>query len=434
MNVKINYKRIAFKEIIKDVIAVRHIYSNKLFFLKDIAKEIWEFLDCRDREKEIACNEIVEKLLSKFPYPEKIRDKIQMDVRKFLLSLFKEGVILIDNKEEKKDFDFLRRENLFSNVSLLYKIYKENNYCLHVLLELNRKCNFKCKHCYLPFYSQRSYFDIQKLERLIYDLNEVKVFSVTFSGGEVFLENNICEILTLFRENNFLCSIITNGSCINKEHLTCLKDLGIAHIFITLYGTSEKSYERFTGVKAFSRVLNNIEKLLEVNIFPVLQFILNSTNVNEIEDFIRLAEEYKLHYEIDFRIFPKLNYDRSPLNIRLKPEEIYRLIKDKKLGFPSPMKCEPATLSAKIDFEGNVFPCNSLPFNLGNIFRKSFTAIWRSKKAECIRKKSMIPEICKSCDLLDKCINCPATALLENKRIDKPSDFLCKITKMYYGK
>lgn len=79
--------------------------------------------------------------------------------------------------------------------------------------------------------------------------------------------------------------------------------------------------------------------------------------------------------------------------------------------------CSSIFCAISIDCEGNVFPCNSIPFKVGNIYEDSICNIWNhSEKLKFIQgiRKSDLSE-CVRCKYEPICERCPGMALLEGK-------------------
>lgn len=73
-----------------------------------------------------------------------------------------------------------------------------------------------------------------------------------------------------------------------------------------------------------------------------------------------------------------------------------------RVDFPG---CQAASRLAYVDWDGNVYPCDSLPIRLGNLLETSFERIWgspaRQRIVESIRK---IPFDCESCRAYIGCV------------------------------
>ena len=78
-------------------------------------------------------------------------------------------------------------------------------------IELLTKCNWNCKHCYIPVHNNDG-LTTDEVFKLLYELREMGVFQVTFSGGEVFYRSDAMKIIRKARELHFDVSIFTNAS------------------------------------------------------------------------------------------------------------------------------------------------------------------------------------------------------------------------------
>ncbi|MBI5576361.1 MAG: SPASM domain-containing protein [Deltaproteobacteria bacterium] len=68
--------------------------------------------------------------------------------------------------------------------------------------------------------------------------------------------------------------------------------------------------------------------------------------------------------------------------------------------------CQAASALAYVDWEGSVYPCDSLPIRLGNLQDTKFEKIWnapaRRRVLEAIRS---VPGACEPCDQRDACLS-----------------------------
>ncbi|MBF8258431.1 MAG: iron-sulfur cluster-binding oxidoreductase [Actinobacteria bacterium] len=84
--------------------------------------------------------------------------------------------------------------------------------------------------------------------------------------------------------------------------------------------------------------------------------------------------------------------------------------------------CQAASALAYVDWEGNVYPCDSLPIRLGNLHETAFEKIWsapaRSRILDAIRA---VPTECGPCDKLNVCRSgCRGLAYLAAGTLDAP--------------
>jgi radical SAM protein with 4Fe4S-binding SPASM domain len=68
-------------------------------------------------------------------------------------------------------------------------------------------------------------------------------------------------------------------------------------------------------------------------------------------------------------------------------------------------ECRAASALAFVDWEGNVYPCESLPIRLGNLQDRTFEKIWRSPARKQIYETvRAVPEACGPCDQAPGCL------------------------------
>ena len=84
--------------------------------------------------------------------------------------------------------------------------------------------------------------------------------------------------------------------------------------------------------------------------------------------------------------------------------------------------CQAASALAYVDWEGNVYPCDSLPIRLGNLHETAFEKIWsapaRSRILDAIHA---VPPVCGPCDQQKVCLSgCRGLAYLAAGTLDAP--------------
>ena len=168
----------------------------------------------------------------------------------------------------------------------------ENNPILHLNINLNNVCNFKCRMCG-PKYSNAWIPDAKYLkskDKLIvrnWEDSEAKQFvdyfkileqygdrmklqTVWVTGGEPFIDNQIFGILHQLKNyskaSSMNINITTNGSKINLEKIQQLHEFGEVCINISVDATGSLfSYMRSAGVFNFEQLCKNIIALKNLN-------------------------------------------------------------------------------------------------------------------------------------------------------------------------
>lgn len=84
--------------------------------------------------------------------------------------------------------------------------------------------------------------------------------------------------------------------------------------------------------------------------------------------------------------------------------------------------CQAGSALAYVDWEGNVYPCDSLPIRLGSLKETSFEKVWRSPAREQVLAAiRSLPATCGSCGLSKGCLaGCRGMAYSARGTLDSP--------------
>jgi len=314
-------------------------------------------------------------------------------------------------------------------------------------LDLTRRCNLRCVHCYLgdktagrddlkPELNTVQWIDI------IDQITDAGCLNLLITGGEPLLRKDFAEIYTRAKTNGLIVTVFTNGTLIENEIIELFEDLPPHAVEISLYGATEETYEKITGVRgSYGRCLNNIKRLLDHHVHLKLKTVLMTHNQHEFCDIQQMAEEYGVKFRCDAAIFPTFSGDQTPLRLRVNPKEavdmelsdkerlaqwqdfFYRM-KDRQVS-DSLYTCGTGLSTFHIDPYGNLQPClmvNSLKFNL---LKGSFIKGWQEVIPRIRKRKAGNDIACNQCEKMVLCGYCPAFFELETGAEDIQSEYLC---------
>lgn len=387
-----------------------------------------------------------------------------------ILNEFSEGVILeevldkldIPDKSREGVLDFLYQcvdseillasSNLNnSQLSISRTTRHIESSTLSLVLELSTKCNLSCRHCYNHSNPKREEsLSIEKVKNVFDDLksNNIKLKTLTLTGGEPFLYNDLSTVLNLAKDYDFPSIRINTNGTIFSEPL--LSNIGssvskITAIQVTLLGASEETHNIMTRSKNnFHRVIENIPKFKELGFNVGISFIRSKYSEKEFEKALLLGE--KLGVDVTLGdIFPvgraakkfdelEIISDKSEIHVacdgkyyggkeagKLSEEKILSLLDT----FPPELPCGKNTVA--ISSNGDVIPCMLLQdIVVGNIFKHSLSQIMTSTEMRNFKKESSIENrnICSECELRYACSNkCPAVSLFYGGNISNKSPF-----------
>ena len=199
-------------------------------------------------------------------------------------------------------------------------------------IELTRRCNNRCRHCYnnLPASDLHAHAEELRTDELIRILDEAAAAGCVWlllTGGEIFLRPDFREIYTHAKQNGLLVTLFTNGTLITPELADFLANQRPFSIEITLYGATRETYERVTGNPgSFGQCLRGIGHLRDRGLPLKLKATLSTLNRHEIEAMKRLAEnDLGLPFRFDALLNARCDRSPGPLDVRLSPEEVVQL-------------------------------------------------------------------------------------------------------------
>jgi radical SAM protein with 4Fe4S-binding SPASM domain len=301
-----------------------------------------------------------------------------------------------------------------------YHLAYTSNTPVSVMIELLSKCNLRCKHCYIPDYTNPG-MSSGKIKSLLHELRELGVLNVSFTGGEIFLRDDIIELIETARNLHMRVFLLSNATVLKESTVRRLSELYISELSTTVFSLNADIHDSITGTKgSLSTVLRNLQRLKEYGIRVKVKTPVMSVNTYCFPD----IQEYCIQNNFDFfvspNIFSKLDGDGSPRNLRVSQEELQFIIKDidrlndngKKEMYKHEVPCAALFYSFSIDCKGDVYPCNSFQHKVGNVYEQSVKEIWHEstslKLINSIKKEDL--QYCTGCNVQSKCYRCPAMA------------------------
>ncbi|MFS9292536.1 radical SAM protein [Streptococcus mitis] len=309
----------------------------------------------------------------------------------------------------------------------IYALASKNKTLLSVTIELTTRCNWRCKHCYLPSYVTKG-ISRECLYELFQDLREMGTFELLFTGGEIFTRPDTLEIIRDAREMFFDVKLFTNVSLLNEEIIKALAELNISQVSCTVFSMNENIHDQITSVKgSLKKTVANLNLLKEYDIPVEVKQIILTTNQNCIDEVSEFCKNMNFKHLATTNIFYKTDGNATPSIFRVSDqflnENIVKI--DKIRNFrcfennSSMYVCNATRYSCTIESNGNFLACNNLNMPIGNILNTSIKDIWLNSTTlhEIQNKKFSELEKCTSCPLNKYCNRCSGIALLEDKSL-----------------
>lgn len=381
--------------------------NYKYFGINNTAKMILESINGR-RTIEEFIHDFVEKTQISY-------EKNQDWISDFLVELNKNGAInFTENPCPCEKIRNIGSDNLISP--------------MHATIEVTDKCNLRCKHCYLEASPEKNkMLSLEKFRKILCELEKNMVVNVEFTGGELFVNPDIYEILELAYQKFTIIGILTNGTMLKDNILELLiknKDRTVVNVSID--STDSKTHDRFRGVPgSFSKTCRNIKRMTENGITVRMASSIFKENMWEIDKLAQLALElgvkmFSFNFVEEFGRGSNLYKDAyQDLKVKEYFEYLNAVIKKYEDIIPiqqgeeilGKRNCGAGVNSIVIDAWGKIRPCVLAPAwcDMGNLLETSFENIMQ--KDIYIQLASILPP-CKEngcnpeCRYLAYCRGC----------------------------
>ncbi|NOZ79555.1 MAG: radical SAM protein [Acidobacteria bacterium] len=308
---------------------------------------------------------------------------------------------------------------------------------LDISIELTWRCNFRCRHCYIPDFNAPNGVSTERLMRLLDELADMGTLFLALTGGEPLLRKDWALIARHARSLGFQVMLLTNGALIDEPTADRIAELGL-QTEISFHSGDPAVFEAVTSIPgSFRAVRAAITRLRERGVPVELTVPLSTLNPDGGSSVPELAGELDVPAKVYTKIFARKDGNTDPLKLRLAPEDAVQLgrggpetgceIDDAEQPAGDGPLCAAGVRYANITPSGDVLACNVLPASSGNINEMSFREIWETSpwlaKLRKIRRQDL--RGCATCSRLAYCGRCHAQALVEDGDILGPSSAAC---------
>jgi len=312
--------------------------------------------------------------------------------------------------------------------------------------EVTFRCNLRCRHCYVVREAEEE-LTTQEIFRILDEIAEAGCLWLLFTGGEPLARNDFLDIYAYAKKRGFIITLFTNGTLITPEITDFLRRWPPFTLEITLYGITQETYERITGVPgSFERCMEGIKLLTEKKIPLKLKAIVTTLNKDELWKIKEFAKSLRVDFRFDAHISPRVDGSKEPCKLRITPEEVVQLdlIDDKrakewkefcqkywgKVNADLLYNCGGGISSFNIDPYGRLSVCEVSRTPSYDLRRGSFKQGWFEFLSNLREQKVVRNTKCRRCDLISLCGQCPGWAQLENGDPESPVEYLCQIAQL----
>lgn len=291
------------------------------------------------------------------------------------------------------------------------------------VFELTPYCNLDCKMCYVHLNSEQMracrLLSADEWENIMAQAFESGMMFATLTGGECLTYPDFERLYLFLHKKSVRIAVLTNGVLLNEEKIEFLKKNPPSSLQVTLYGANEEMYERVTGKREFTRVIENIKRAAQAKLPLKLTLTPNPyLTLEENKEVIRLAASFRLNFQInsglitpreqteraegfgdlDIEAYMKFFALEKSLKGELLPAECTSDLPPTGAGSgeaPKGIRCGGARSSFNITWEGRMVPCNRLTHISAEPLKEGFAASWQKIHGGVM--EILLPVECESC-------------------------------------
>jgi len=304
---------------------------------------------------------------------------------------------------------------------------------------LTYRCNLRCRFCYAGCNCrgaagqggwEMTTEQVIRVLRLI--RHEAKAPSVSLTGGEPLLRDDVVQLTAEAVRTGLRVNLITNGTLLAGNDLAGrLRDAGLSSAQVSLEGPNADVHDGLTGVAgSFDKTLAGLAKLREAGIHVHTNTTINTANCDHLVDLVQLVAGLGLRRMSMNMVIPAGT--AGDLSLQVSYSQIGSIVKRvrqaaRQAGVefmwysPTPMclfnplaeglgnkSCAACDGLLSISPAGEVLPCSSYPESVGNVLDTPFEQVWRNARAEFFRNKRYAPTQCSGCEDFVACAGaCP---------------------------
>lgn len=366
-------------------------------------------------------------------------DEMKTIVEEHLETLFKQHIIverpvnlkkLAEARVRKQDRKRVSYGGEMPEVISGFERFRERTLSapLSVSFEVTYSCNLCCKHCYAnagaPLDGELT---TEQIFRFIDELAEMKVFSISLTGGEPLTRKDIFHIIQRCVDNDIGVLLSTNGTLITREKAERLKKMETVAVQVSIDSVHPQIHDALRGIKgAHRRAMKGLKNVLNAGIQNVrVATVATKLNFNEIPLLVDELDRMGVLFQRILRFLP-LGRGEKQKELELSNQEIKLLLEtlEKKQteagiitvdfsdAFNPPIidrpthACTGGVLWCAVNPKGYVVPCTylnsmevALDLKAESIANKSLKEIWENYYLfKALREPSLF--------LKEKCQNC----------------------------
>ncbi len=189
-------------------------------------------------------------------------------------------------------------------------------------LELTRRCNLKCRHCYANAPGDGTgELDFEEITSLLSDARNIGIPELSLSGGEATLHPRFFDVWDYATELGLGVRFVTNATTADDAFIEALTERPLSLITVSLDAVDPQIHDAIRGAGAHEAAFAGLERLVESGLPLSLITAFCRTNIGEFDALRSLCSEWGIDWQVQMTSLK----GRCPSELILDPDEYYEL-------------------------------------------------------------------------------------------------------------
>ncbi|MFH1360952.1 MAG: radical SAM protein [Candidatus Omnitrophota bacterium] len=302
-------------------------------------------------------------------------------------------------------------------------------------IAITYRCNLECQFCYASCGCSKkdsaAELPTNTLKKILSMIRkEIEIPSVSFTGGEPTLRQDLPELIRFAKELGLWTNLITNATLIDANTAKDFQGAGLDSAQVSLEAGTALVHDQIVGSKgAFELTLEGLKNLREAGIRVHTNTTISGLNKNDLLGLLDLIAQLGFNKFSMNMLMPEGSALSRLDHVFVSYSEIGDIVleishaaQEKNLEFmwysPTPLcifnpiihglgnkGCAACDGLLSIAPNGDILPCSSFPQPMGNILEMEgrFKEIWKSPAFAYFQEKRFAHALCQECNYLAIC-------------------------------
>lgn len=300
-------------------------------------------------------------------------------------------------------------------------------------LEITRRCNLRCLHCYAQAEPDAAeHLSRAEIRGILDQARELGIDELSLTGGEATLHPDFVPTIDDALERGFNVRFVSNGTLLDEPLVRELCQRPIKLVTISLDGATAEAHDRIRGPGSHARTLRAIGLLQEAGFSLSIITAFSALNIEELDGLLDFCVARRLNWQVQMTSAK----GRCPRPITLSPEQYYRLGQKIAEAYVAPLpiqivpmddlatpslfeplaalwrtwkgRCVGGILNLFVRANGDVTPCSAMAFDgcaVGNLRRERLADICREERCRRLVERGFgeLTGVCGRCPFAGSC-------------------------------